>query len=485
MDENNAVYYRDSDNNVHCFELSLINMVSNYLEEGILVSDKNGKIIVYNHAMEKIESKKSEEMLNKYLWDAYGYKDKSISEHKKVLETNKPILKSYKSHITINGKPRYVSYSTYPIIHDNETVAVISVCNNEINLRQLLNETFEKRRELNQNQQVQSNKNYMPNGTAYTFADIVGSSLEIKTIIKQSQTIAWLNNSIMIIGETGTGKEVLAQSIHNFGKNNGEPFVAFNCSAIPENLIESVLFGCVKGAYTGAVEHSGLIEEAKEGTLFLDELNAMPLSMQVKLLRVIQEKQYRRVGGNQINKVKCRIISAVNEKPLELVDKGLLREDLYYRLAGFNIFIPPLRDRKSDIVELSDFFIRKYAASLNKNIVALSDQVKKLILAYSWPGNIRQLEHLIENMLVLAEGSERFIKLEHIPSYFNQVFQRENCQIENSGLTGQVNNIEKKMIIDALQNNNYNITHTANQLDISRQSLLYKMKKHHIKKYNL
>ncbi len=481
MVENKSIYYRDKNDEIHCAELSLLNLIANYLNEGILVSDKNGKIIVYNQAMEEIEGKKSEEMLDKYLWDAYGYKDKSTSEHKKVLETNKPILKSYKSHITINGKPRYVSYSTYPIIHDNETVAVISVCNSEKNLRQLLNETFEKKRELNKQKQVQT-KNYKQNGTTYTFADIVGSSTELKTIIKQSQTIAWLDNSIMIIGETGTGKEVLAQSIHNFGKNNDEPFVALNCSAIPENLIESILFGSVKGAYTGAVDHSGLIEEAKKGTLFLDELNAMPLSMQVKLLRVIQEKRYRRVGGNAVNQVKCRIISAINEKPLELVEKGLLREDLYYRLAGFNIYIPPLRDRKTDIIELSDFFIRNYAAVLNKNIVTLSDEVKNLMLAYTWPGNIRQLEHLIENMLVLAEGSERFLKLEHIPTYFNQVFQRDNCQISGGGLAGQVENVERQMILDALQKNSYNITHTANQLNISRQSLLYKMKKYRIKK---
>ncbi len=482
MNQNDVNDYGDKGNLVHCVDLSVFNLIVNFLEEGILVSDKTGKIIIYNRVMEKLENKKSAEMIGKFLWDAYGYKDKSTSEHKKVLETKKPIYKSYNAHITIDGQPQYVSYSTYPVVHDGETVAVISICNNEKNLRQLLNETFEKKREFNKLNTSRMTKNYNPNGTSYTFADIVGSSLQMKTIIKQSQTIAWLDNNIMIIGETGTGKEVLAQSIHNFGKNSREPFVALNCSAIPENLLESILFGCVKGAYTGAVEHGGLIEEAKRGTLFLDELNAMPVNMQAKLLRVIQEKQYRRVGGNELYRLNCRVISALNESPLELVERGMLREDLYYRLAGFNIYIPPLRERPDDAIELAEFFLRKYSATLNKSIFGLSDEVRNLILHYSWPGNTRQLEHLIENMLVLADGRESILQLEHIPSYFNQVFKRANINAVDDGLPSQIDRVEREMILDALQKHNYNITHTARQLDISRQSLLYKMKKHQIDK---
>ncbi len=482
MDDKNNIDYCAETGGISCVDLATLNKLSNYLNDGILVSDRSGKIIVYNKAMERLESKKSEEMLGRFLWDAYGYKDKNTSEHKRVLETNQPILKTYKSHITINGQPQYVSYSTYPVIYDGKTIAVLSVCNNEKNLQQLLNETFEKRREFNKLNLVQLNRHYNTNGTAYSFADIVGSSAEIKTIIKQAQAVAWLDNSVIIIGETGTGKEVLAQSIHNFGKNNSEPFVALNCSAIPENLLESILFGCVKGAYTGALNHSGLIEEAKRGTLFLDELNTMPVNMQVKLLRVIQERQYRRVGGNKLNLVRCRIISALNERPLDLVEKGILREDLYYRLAGFSIYIPPLRDRQGDIVELADFFIRKYAAVLNKNIVGLSDEVQHLILSYAWPGNVRQLEHLIENMLILAEDNDRFLSVEHIPPHFNQVFKRENIKINSCGLNTYIEVFESKMILEALEKHDYNITHTAKYLSVSRQGLLYKMKKYHIKK---
>lgn len=482
MSQKNGKDYKNNNDLDRCIDLSVLNLIANFLDEGILVSDKNGRIVIYNDAMEKLENKKSAEMLGKFLWDAYGYKDKSTSEHKKVLETNKPILRTYNAHISIDGQPQYVSYSTYPIVYKDETVAVISICNNEKNLRQLLNETFEKKREFNKLNTSRMTKNYNPNGTSYTFADIVGSSLQMKTIIKQSQTIAWLDNSIMIIGETGTGKEVLAQSIHNFGKNSKEPFVALNCSAIPENLLESILFGCVKGAYTGAVEHGGLIEEAKRGTLFLDELNAMPVNMQAKLLRVIQEKQYRRVGGNELYRLNCRVVSALNESPLELVERGMLREDLYYRLAGFNIYIPPLRERPDDAIELAEFFLRRYSSELNKSIFGISNEVKNLIAHYTWPGNIRQLEHLIENMLVLADGRDSFLRLEHIPSYFNQVFQRAGINRIDEGLPGQIDRVEREMILDALQKHNYNITHTARQLDISRQSLLYKMKKHQIDK---
>ncbi len=482
MSQKNGKDYKNNNDLDRCIDLSVLNLIANFLDEGILVSDKNGRIVIYNDAMERLENKKSAEMLGKFLWDAYGYKDKSTSEHKKVLETNKPILRTYNAHISIDGQPQYVSYSTYPIVYKDETVAVISICNNEKNLRQLLNETFEKKREFNKLNTSRMTKNYNPNGTSYTFADIVGSSLQMKTIIKQSQTIAWLDNSIMIIGETGTGKEVLAQSIHNFGKSSKEPFVALNCSAIPENLLESILFGCVKGAYTGAVEHGGLIEEAKRGTLFLDELNAMPVNMQAKLLRVIQEKQYRRVGGNELYRLNCRVVSALNESPLELVERGMLREDLYYRLAGFNIYIPPLRERPDDAIELAEFFLRRYSSELNKSIFGISNEVKNLIAHYTWPGNIRQLEHLIENMLVLADGRDSFLRLEHIPSYFNQVFQRAGINRIDEGLPGQIDRVEREMILDALQKHNYNITHTARQLDISRQSLLYKMKKHQIDK---
>ncbi len=482
MDDDNNIRYNDELGAIYQLDMAILNKMSNCFNEGILVSDSTGKIIVYNKVMEKLECKKSEEMLGKFLWDAYGYKDKNISEHKRVLETNQPILKRYKSHITINGQPQYVSYSTYPVIRNGETIAVLSVCNNEKNLWQLLNETFEEKREFNKLNQVQLNKYYNANGTAYTFADIIGSSAEIKTIIKQAQTIAWLDNTILIIGETGTGKEVLAQSIHNFGKNNSEPFVALNCSAIPQNLLESILFGCVKGAFTGALDHSGLIEEAKKGTLFLDELNAMSVSMQAKLLRVIQEKQYRRVGGNKTNQMHCRIISALNERPLDLVERGALREDLYYRLAGFSIYIPPLRERREDIVELADFFIRKYAVVLNKGIVGLSDELQDLMLSYSWPGNVRQLEHLIENMLILAESDDRFLRIEHIPPHFKQVFKRVDSNLNSCSLNKNIEVFEGKMILEALQKHDYNITHTADYLSISRQSLLYKMKKYHISK---
>ncbi len=452
------------------------------LYDGVLLSDKDGKVVIYNKAMEDLERKSKDKMIGKYIWDAYGYSDKNKSEHMQVLKTRKPIVNRYKAHAVHNGKPVYKSYSTYPIILNNETIGVYSISKDETKLQNLLSEIVElKRNYFNEDTQEKDTFN---NGTKFTFSDIIGSSAVMKNLIKEAEALSWLDNSILLVGDTGTGKEVFAQSIHNFGKRKQHPFIGINCSAIPENLLETILFGSVKGAYTGAVDSSGLFEEAGEGTLFLDELNTMPLNMQTKLLRALQEMSVRRVGGKETFSLKCRIISAMNEDPYELIEKGRLRQDLFYRISGYNLYIPPLKKREGDIFEISDYYIKKFNKTMNKNIIGIENSLKDIMKKYTWPGNIRELEHFIENIMVRSLDNEKYLRLDNIPDYLKEIIFNENNEndIKTNDIDSAINELEKKMILESLEKNKWNVTKTARNLNISRQSLIYRMRKHNVEK---
>lgn len=466
--------YNDDNTKVYCLE-----KIIEKLYDGVLLSDKYGKVVIYNPAMEELEEMKAKDMIGQYIWDAYGYSDKSKSEHMSVQMSGIPIINRYKAHAFNNGKPIYKSYSTYPIEKDGEIIGVYSISKNESKLQSLLAETVELKRQFGGKNKEEGSTKY--NGTNFTFADIIGSSQKIKKLIQEAQSIAWLNNNILIVGETGTGKEVFAQSIHNYGKRNTEPFIGINCSAIPENLLESILFGTVKGAFTGAIDSSGLFEEAGEGTLFLDELNSMPINMQTKLLRVLQEKAVRRVGGKDMHPIKCRVISAMNEDPYLLMEEGRLRQDLYYRIAGYNLVIPPLRDRDEDIFDFTKFFISKNNINLGKNISEISNNLKSFMKGYKWEGNIRELDHFVENIMVRTDNNDSFLRETNIPEYILEIMNEDSTNkiddINTNSLEEKINEYEKYLIIEYLGNNKWNVSKTAKELGITRQSLIYRMRK--------
>ncbi|WP_054252580.1 sigma-54 interaction domain-containing protein [Neofamilia massiliensis] len=452
------------------------------LADGILITDSNGKIIIYNRAKEIQENRDRKDMLGKYTWETYGYSGPENSEHYEVLKSQKPILNKYSAHSKLGGVERYISYSTYPIILDGKTIAVYTVGRSEDSLHQVLVDTIEKKRKHNASLEKDLPV-YAENGTRYTFSNIVGDSEEIKNVINIAQNVSFLDNSILIIGETGTGKEVLSQSIHNFGDRSKEPFIGINCSAIPENLLESMLFGTVRGAYTGAVDSKGLFEKAKGGTLFLDDINTMPMGLQAKLLRALQEKRVTRVGDSQAYPIQCRIVSATNEDPFDLIQKGKLREDLYYRIAGFTINIPPLRDRKKDIIILIEYFIRRYNKPLGKPHIGIDSRLKKILDSYPWPGNIRELENLVENMLVNSSGDSRYLTVENIPAYLKERFLGEEIkpekkkEIERLSFNDMVDDFERELLRKYLEENSWNYSKTARVLDLNRNSLLYKIKR--------
>lgn len=475
--------YQDDKIRLYCLE-KIIESIDN----GIILSDINGKVLLYNESQQCIEGIKKENIIGKNLSDVYDYNICGKSEHRKVYTTKKPIKDRYRKLTYKDGTSKQLHYSTYPIERDGEILGVFSVSTNERLLQQLLSEVTELKYQLAHKNTNKESKYSMKNGTRYTFKNLVGGD-EILKIVKESKKIALLDSNILIVGETGTGKEVFAQSIHNYGKYKDEPFIPINCAAIPENLLESILFGTIKGAYTGALDTPGLFEEAKNGTLFLDELNSMPVSMQTKLLRVIQERRATRVGSSKMYNIDCRIISAINESPKELIKEGRFRQDLFYRISSLTIKVPSLSQRIEDIEILSEFFFSKYNLKLGKNIVSMSNDLIKLLKSHSWPGNVREFEYIIENLMIRCDDNEDILKLEHLPNHIREELDIididkediNNLDIlkmeENQSLSEKLKEIEKEIIINTLSNTNWNISKSSKELNIIRQSLIYRIKK--------
>ncbi|SDL27615.1 arginine utilization regulatory protein [Natronincola ferrireducens] len=449
-----------------------------HISEGILGSDGEGKVILYNKAAEEIEGLKAQDILNRHLDEIYISNAQEGSEHEKVRDTGKPILNQYRNFALCDRMGHYISYNTYPVQKDGKIMGAVTISRNEKRLQELIFETIELKRKIAcSHDRAQSKEN----STAYTFENIIGNSKETSELIREAQMMAMVDSNILVIGETGTGKEVFAQSIHHFSKKSKQPFIAINCSAIPENLLESILFGTVKGAYTGAQDSTGLLEDAGEGTLFLDELNSMPLAMQSKLLRVLQEKKVRKVGGSKLFPVNCRIISAVNEDPKNLMDTGRLRKDLFYRVSSLVLYLPPLRERKRDIEALIQYFIERYNRILQKNVRGVSDELKEILLGYNWPGNIRELEYVIENLMIRSGINEQLM-VEDIPPYLRSDLTKinyEQLMMERREKQGSLKEIleeiERELIVNTLEETNWNVTKAAEKLQILRQSLRCKM----------
>lgn len=312
----------------------------------------------------------------------------------------------------------------------------------------------------------------------YDFSGIVGGSLAMQQVYDMASSVAVSNANVMITGESGTGKELLARSIHYSSLRKEKPFVVLNCAAISEGVLESELFGHEKGAFSGALDtRKGRFERADQGTLFIDEVAEMSMAAQVKLLRVIQEHEFERVGGNKTISVDVRIVAATNKKLEDLVKDGNFREDLYYRLNVVNINVPPLRSRREDVEPLSRFFLEKYTAETGKKITDLSPRALSCLLAHDWPGNVRELQNAIERAVVLSKGSVL------TPRDFPQGMQGDDqicLQIPEKGgsLTDILEDLERQLIIQTLQREDGSQTRAAETLGIKRTTLRYKMEKY-------
>jgi Nif-specific regulatory protein len=280
---------------------------------------------------------------------------------------------------------------------------------------------------------------------------------------------------VLIRGESGTGKELVANSIHYNSQRASAPFIKVNCASLPSNLIESELFGHEKGAFTGAIKQKiGKFEMAHRGTIFLDEIGSINLDVQANLLRILQEKEFDRVGGQRTIKVDVRVIAATNKNLEQAVDEGTFRGDLYYRLNVFPIYMPPLRERKTDILLLSDFFLEKYAKENHKDIRRFSTPAIDMLMQYHWPGNVRELENCIERAVLLCE--EGVIHSYHLPPTLQT--GQESGTLPALSLEEAVANLEKEMLIDALKNTRGNITNAAQILQTTVRKFAYKAQQH-------
>jgi DNA-binding NtrC family response regulator len=310
--------------------------------------------------------------------------------------------------------------------------------------------------------------------TEFSRADeIVGDSSQMKKVFELIQTVADTDTTVMIRGESGTGKELIARAIHSNSRRRFFPIVPVNCGAMPEGVLESELFGHERGAFTGAhYRRKGKIELSDGGTLFLDEVGNISMKTQMDLLRVIETKQLTRVGGNDIIKVDFRVISATNKDLEKAVADATFREDLYYRLNVFSIFIPPLRERKGDIPMLANYFVKKYSAIMGKQITCISPEAMDAIVRYNWPGNVRELENAVERAMVV--GRPPSIKPQDLPF---QLLEKNNVLS-----SGSLEAVERQHIINTIEENKWNISRSAEILGIDRATLYHKIEKYGLKR---
>lgn len=315
----------------------------------------------------------------------------------------------------------------------------------------------------------------------FDFDGIISESHEMSQVLNVAGRVADSNATVLITGETGTGKEMVAKAVHFSGKRRAEPFVAVNCAALPENLLESELFGHEKGSFTGADrQRKGRFELAGNGTLFIDEVGEIPLSLQVKLLRVLQEKTFERIGSSTQLRTNARIVAATNRDLEKMASEGSFRQDLFYRLNVVSINIPPLRERRADIAPLVDGFVRRFAAENNKRIAGVSREAMDTLLKYDYPGNIRELENIIQQAVVLCR--DETITRDELPlRIVTPVNAPNKWNVGEAGLTEKVESFEKALITEAMNRCGQVQTRAAERLGLTERHLRYKLKKYGFK----
>ena len=454
----------------------LVDELIELLDEGVYIVDKYGTGIHYNSAMARTEKVAVDDVLGKKFHEAFPDFNLGESTIYSALTKNRPTGSKQQTYKNIYGKEITTENATIPVIVDGETVAAIEVSKDITELRSITDTLQELRGEV-----AEKAEPARPQIKKYTFDDIYGESPKFQAVIERAKKAASNDASVFIYGETGTGKELFAQSIHNDGKRANKPFLAQNCAAIPESLLEGILFGTTKGAFTGAIDRAGLFEQANGGTVLLDEISAMPYDLQSKLLRVLQESYIRRIGGSRDIPIDVRIIATVNEPPEELMAKGLLRKDLYYRLNVINLSIPPLRERMDDIELLANRFADKFNKRFNKELWMISDGALKQLQSYDYPGNVRELENIMEQAISMAEN-EHVLTGKHL-SMPNHIVNKEPVirREDDMPLDAYMEAVEKQLIANEMVRFNGNISRAADALKIKRQTLQHKLKKYGIK----
>lgn len=440
-------------------EKNKLETIFNSLIEGTFTINNDWEITSFNRAAESITGFTISEAIGKKYWQVFPSEDGKedlqlrdfIADHKQTLLRETTIIRKDSSRVLVRINSAPLKNTMGNKIGRVVTFEDISVMKN-------LSDHIEER---------------------FHFINIIGRSKSMLKVFDMMDNVIKTDSTVLITGESGTGKEIIARAIHLNSEKKSEPFIAVNCTAFAESLLESELFGHEKGAFTGAISSKpGRFELAGNGTLFLDEIGDLPLSVQVKLLRVLENRQFERVGGTKTIQLSARIISATHRNLEKEIIDGKFREDLFYRINVINIELPPLSDRKDDLPSLINHFMDKYNKKFKKNIHYISPNTLKVLSHYKWPGNIRELENVIEHAFVVCNSEA--IKTEHLPLKFQDILNELNLSDANNNKTTPFENVEKQLIATTLQKQNGNRTKTAAALGINKTTLWRKMKKYNL-----
>ena len=440
-------------------EKNKLETIFNSLIEGTFTINNNWEITSFNRAAESITGFTISEAIGKKYWQVFPSEDGKedlqlrdfIADHKQTLLRETTIIRRDSSRVLVR-------INSAPLMNTlgNKIGRVVTF--EDISVMKNLSDHIEER---------------------FHFINIIGRSKSMLKVFNMMDNVIKTDSTVLITGESGTGKEIIARAIHLNSEKKSEPFIAVNCTAFAESLLESELFGHEKGAFTGAISAKpGRFELAGNGTLFLDEIGDLPLSVQVKLLRVLENRQFERVGGTKTIQLKARIISATHRNLEKEIIDGKFREDLFYRINVINIELPPLSDRKDDLPSLINHFMDKYNRKFKKNIHYISPNTLKVLSYYKWPGNIRELENVIEHAFVVCNSEA--IKTEHLPLKFQDILNELNLSDINNNKTTPFESVEKQLIATTLQKQNGNRTKTAAALGINKTTLWRKMKKYNL-----
>lgn len=442
-------------------------MLLDLLEEGIQVIDSRGRTVIYNQKMADLEKMGPGEVLGEELLDVFPSLNEESSNLIRTLRTGERTTNNQQDYCNKFGQRITTINSTYPLSFEDGSRWALEISRDITLIRELYGQIISLQDRLYRPPSRTPGKKR----SHYLLSDIVGRDKRLRRLISQAQKAAATDSPVLILGETGTGKELFAQGIH-YASPRG-PFVAQNCAALPEHLLEGILFGTRKGGFTGAVNRKGLFAQANGGTLLLDEINALSLGLQAKLLRALEEGRIRPLGGDAELQVDVRVISTMNRSPQEAMREGNLREDLYYRLAVVFLPLPTLAERPGDILLLADSFIHHYNARYHLTIKGLSPAVQEIFLQYPWPGNVRQLKHVIEGAINCME-EEDLIQEKHL----GPILEIQEGGGGKLSLPHRLQEMEKVWIQEALEKSSGSISLAAKRLGLKRQSLQYRLRKY-------
>lgn len=440
--------------------------------DSVIICDTNGKILYYQDYNDQINMIRDEDAIGRSIFELYPFFKRDDFTTFKAIDRKQPILNEVQ-FFEVNGVQKKALNSSYPLINEYGVIGCLTLS-----------------MELTDSSSRTKQKTFQ---ARYNFDDIITQNRSFLSSFDRLKMIARTSSSVLVYGETGTGKELIAHTIHNNSPRRNKPFLIQNCAAIPDNLMESILFGSSKGSFTGAVDKPGLFEVANGGTLFLDELNSLSLDLQGKLLRVLESNSISRIGETEEREIDVRVIASTNENLPKLVKEGRFRRDLFYRLNVTNYSVPSLRERKDDIPLLANHYIGIFNQRLNHTISGIDSETTDYLMAYQWEGNVRELKNVIEYACTIRKSGN--INMHNLPDYmFNQRTVNEVVNAEHTlssqkiaieslirpgtSLESQLESLEREIISKAIVRNRYNITKTANELKTTRQTLYNKLKKY-------